>query len=223
MKCSNCGSEVSGNFCPNCGAKVEESSTTTSASAQSTPSSSTSSIDYAMLMQKKKSGKTGVIIAICVVYGIIIAAVIFFVTFFLMNRSKDSDTYSNGFSYYSEDENDYYEYEDDYDIYDEYEEWDDILDYDDDEYLYPTDRMYITVYELDELTREEVALVRNEIYARHGYTFSTEKYRDFFSQKTWYNPNPYLTDGVETEKYFNQYELENKRILVQYEKDMGWR
>lgn len=97
------------------------------------------------------------------------------------------------------------------------------LNYSNNSYLYPTDKKYITTEDLSGLTKEEVALLRNELYARHGYTFSTASYKEFFSQKSWYRPNPSLTDGAAVEKYFNQYELANKQFLVQYEKDMGWR
>jgi len=97
------------------------------------------------------------------------------------------------------------------------------LNYDADEYLYPTHEKNITKEELDMLTREEVSLVRNEIYARHGYTFSTQSYTDFFNTKDWYDPDPYLTDGAYIEDSLNFYEKTNKDFIVQYEKEMGWR
>jgi len=39
---------------------------------------------------------------------------------------------------------------------------------------------------LEMLNTEQVALARNEIYARHGHIFDTPFYRDFFLQKSWY-------------------------------------
>ncbi len=61
------------------------------------------------------------------------------------------------------------------------------------------------------LTREELigyssdtlALMRNEIYARHGYVFQKEKYRSYFGSKSWYSPNPSFNgNGLSaTEKY----------------------
>lgn len=94
---------------------------------------------------------------------------------------------------------------------------------DDEDYLYPTDSEYITEQELSLMSKEEVALIRNEIYARHGYTFSTPFYAEYFSGKDWYVPDPLLTDGAEAEKYFNEYERENKNTIVKYEQKMGWR
>ena len=38
------------------------------------------------------------------------------------------------------------------------------------------------------IPREQLRLMRNEILARHGYTFQTEDLRDYFSKKWWYKP-----------------------------------
>ncbi len=48
----------------------------------------------------------------------------------------------------------------------------------------------LTASELRGYSPSTLALIRNEIYARRGYVFSTEKYRDYFSSKMWYTPNP---------------------------------
>lgn len=37
--------------------------------------------------------------------------------------------------------------------------------------------------------------VRNEIFARHGYVFKTEKYRECFGKKKWYRPDECRIDG----------------------------
>ena len=61
----------------------------------------------------------------------------------------------------------------------------------------------LTISELYGYSPETLALIRNEIYARNGYVFSKQKYRDYFSSKLWYNPNPDFNEGVlnEIEKY----------------------
>jgi hypothetical protein len=41
-----------------------------------------------------------------------------------------------------------------------------------------------------EYVLNEVSLIRNEIYARKGYTFKNSKYQNYFSKKTWYKPDP---------------------------------
>jgi len=87
-----------------------------------------------------------------------------------------------------------------------------------DSYLFESDKYYISDYDLYGKTKDEVALIRNEIYARHGYIFSTPEYAEYFSQKSWYTPNPNFSEAL-----FNNIEKANKEFLVQYEIDRGWR
>jgi len=48
-----------------------------------------------------------------------------------------------------------------------------------------------------------LALIRNEIYARNGYVFTKQKYKDYFSTKAWYRPNVNFNESwlTEIEKY----------------------
>ncbi len=87
-----------------------------------------------------------------------------------------------------------------------------------DAYLWPSDRYYITVDDLRGYTQEGVAAIRNEIYARHGYVFQTDKWRNYFSQFSWYVPNANFSDSM-----FNDVENANIATIVDYEKSMGWR
>lgn len=43
--------------------------------------------------------------------------------------------------------------------------------------------------ELSGFNSNTLALIRNEIYARHGYIFQKQKYKDYFGSKQWYTPN----------------------------------
>lgn len=86
------------------------------------------------------------------------------------------------------------------------------------DYIYPSDREYITKEQLDGLTQEEVALLRNEIYARHGYEFRLQQYKDYFNKKSWYRPSPYFDESM-----FNSIEKANKDLIVKYETEKGWR
>lgn len=86
------------------------------------------------------------------------------------------------------------------------------------EFLFPSDSEYITNHDLVGKTKEEVALIRNEIYARHGYVFNTEAYQEYFSQKSWYEPNPDFSEAQ-----LNEIEIANKDFLVGYEESRGWR
>ncbi len=49
-------------------------------------------------------------------------------------------------------------------------------------------RMF-TRSELDYKTDEELAIIKNEIFASHGYMFTTEKWQDYFESKSWYVPS----------------------------------
>ena len=91
-----------------------------------------------------------------------------------------------------------------------------------DEYILPySDSEYISYSDLSELTKEEVALARNEIYARRGRRFSTDTIREYFESKSWYNPT-YNPDDF-PESIFNTYEKENINTIVKYEKEKGWK
>lgn len=86
------------------------------------------------------------------------------------------------------------------------------------EYLFPSDRKYISEEDLIGKEKDEVAMIRNEIYARHGYIFNKEPFKSYFESKEWYVPNKNFNDSV-----FNEIEKTNKDFLVKYEKDRGWR
>ena len=38
------------------------------------------------------------------------------------------------------------------------------------------------------LSSHELAVARNEIYARHGYIFVSDEWKDFFIDRPWYTP-----------------------------------
>lgn len=72
---------------------------------------------------------------------------------------------------------------------------------------------YLTDEEIKGLTDNELQLGINEIYARHGRKFSSEKYRSYFSEKTWYKGT--IEPDHFDERVFNQYEQENIRKLTE--------
>ncbi len=91
------------------------------------------------------------------------------------------------------------------------------------EYMLPgSDSRYITTADLDTLTKEQVKIARNEIYARHGRKFEDEQLKNYFSQFAWYNPT-IEPDDFKDESLLNKYEIANRDFIVQYEKDKGYR
>lgn len=88
-------------------------------------------------------------------------------------------------------------------------------------YYYPSNTKYITTAELDAMTPSEIRLILNEMYARHGYIFVSEQYQNYFSAKSWYRGT--TTSQDEALKYFNSYELANRKTIVDYETAHGLR
>ena len=78
---------------------------------------------------------------------------------------------------------------------------------------------YYTKKDLKGLSRWEVQLARNEIYARHGRKFTTDEIRKYFEGKDWYSG--VVEDIPDSE--LNQYEIANRDMILKYEKSKGWR
>ena len=47
---------------------------------------------------------------------------------------------------------------------------------------------YLTTSDLQGLSLDELEIARNEIYARHGYIFVSDEWKDFFINEDWYTP-----------------------------------
>ena len=64
-------------------------------------------------------------------------------------------------------------------------------DYIDGAFMLPDSDVYLfSAEELEIYSAGELALMRNEILARHGYVFQNESYREYFSAQGWYAENP---------------------------------
>lgn len=90
------------------------------------------------------------------------------------------------------------------------------------QYVLPnSDSTYLTESDLYGLTQEECRLARNELYARHGRKFDDEGLQAYFNSKDWYYG--YINPSDFTESMLNDYEIANRDLIVQYEKEMGYR
>lgn len=56
-------------------------------------------------------------------------------------------------------------------------------------FLFPSDSVLITEGELEKLDDKTVELIKNEIYARHGYIFTNRALKKYFENFNWYEPN----------------------------------
>jgi len=68
-------------------------------------------------------------------------------------------------------------------------------------------REYLGTQEISEdmlngLFIEDLRVMRNEIYARHGRIFKDRELQKYFSEQPWYKPDPEFKDEMLTEKEY---------------------
>ena len=85
------------------------------------------------------------------------------------------------------------------------------------DYIFPSDRQYITESDMAGWDQKTALLARNEIFARHGYVFQTQEIQNYFAAKSWYTPNSSY-DGSD----LSDVEKANVDTISAYEQKMGW-
>lgn len=56
-------------------------------------------------------------------------------------------------------------------------------------FIFPqSSKSYLTHNQVSALNNYELGIARNEIYARHGYTFDLAQFRNYFNSQSWYTP-----------------------------------
>ena len=89
--------------------------------------------------------------------------------------------------------------------------------YDAKDYIIPqSGTKLLTKEDIKNLSKEQLALARNEIYARHGRKFQMAEFRDYFSQKAWYKENPNYNYNNESSN-LNEIEAKNVVFLLSAE------
>ena len=83
-------------------------------------------------------------------------------------------------------------------------------------YLMPdsADR-YLEVSDIEGYSHDEIQMIINEIYAKHGREFQTQENIDYFSAQDWYEPVAGKSDE-EIANEFNAYEKANVELLCKY-------
>ena len=66
--------------------------------------------------------------------------------------------------------------------------------------------------DVENMLEEELSLMRNEIYARHGYSFKNKDMRYYFEQFDWYMPM-----GVDIRSQLTEIEAQNIDLIYEYE------
>ncbi|MGG1678242.1 YARHG domain-containing protein [Neobacillus sp. NRS-1170] len=72
-----------------------------------------------------------------------------------------------------------------------------------DHILPASDKRVMREEDITNLTKEQLRLARNEIYARHGHVFKSQDLQNYFSSKSWYHPDPSFDGSL------NEVEKEN--------------
>lgn len=74
---------------------------------------------------------------------------------------------------------------------------------------------------MEGMSAEECKLARNEIYARHGRKFNDEELQAYFDACDWYEGTIEPDDFQES--ILSETEIANKDVIVEYEKEKGYR
>ncbi|MBE5105675.1 YARHG domain-containing protein [Bacillus thuringiensis] len=71
-------------------------------------------------------------------------------------------------------------------------------------FIFPdSDIRKLTSSDLRYLSKEQLKIARNEIYARHGHIFQTKDMQVYFSKQSWYRENPYFTGKLTDIETYN--------------------
>ena len=74
---------------------------------------------------------------------------------------------------------------------------------------------YLKAADLSTLDHDYLVVVRNEIYARHGYIFGSDNLQDYFYCTDWYRPDPNFSNSS-----MNKYEKANVTLCDLYERKL---
>ena len=83
-------------------------------------------------------------------------------------------------------------------------------------YILPnSNSRYLTESDLYGLTKEQLRIARNEIYARHGRLFDSQDLQNYFNSQSWYNGR--IKPANFSESVLNQYEKANIALIQRAE------
>ena len=83
---------------------------------------------------------------------------------------------------------------------------------------YQIDKTLLTNDDIKGMSKHDLALARNEIYARHGRKFQTEEYSKYFSGKSWYSINPNYNYS-DDDSNLNSIEVKNVQFILNAERN----
>ena len=205
MYCRICGNELSEDveFCPVCGADVYPKKK----QGQIAPKLERNTTHFSDVVTQSF---ISIIISLCIGIGVYV--------FIQKKVSIAPYDAQPTVTVYDEDVDDYdEEYEDDYD--EEYEndcEEIDAQNYTSEYVIANSDTRILTEDDLLGLSKEDLRLARNEIYARHGRKFNDQYLQDYFNHCSWYQ------GIIEPEDFtLSDIEFRNKDIILAYEEKIN--
>lgn len=80
-------------------------------------------------------------------------------------------------------------------------------------YLPQSSRTLLTETDVQEMTRDDLQMAINEIYARHGRKFSSESIQNYFENQSWYNGT--VEPGEFSDSVFSETEAKNIQFLLE--------
>lgn len=84
------------------------------------------------------------------------------------------------------------------------------------QYLFDTDNKVYSASDFSGLSPEVIHIAKNEIYARHGYSFKDQDIYNYFMGQVWYSPSILPKDF--TEDIFTETEVKNLDMLNSIDK-----
>jgi uncharacterized membrane protein YvbJ len=191
MNCSKCGFQIDdgANFCPKCGSKDMQNNLLHNEKA-STSDAETTSNEIVKRENKSRSslliGIVLIIIVFSVGYGSYHFSVLKYTTASPEKSSKtplksnDNDTTKDNASLSKNEDNPVSTDKTDINKISSPEY-----------YFFPkSESEKLLDSDVSELSIENLALARNEIFARHGYVFKSDPFESYFNNKSWYKPDP---------------------------------
>lgn len=73
----------------------------------------------------------------------------------------------------------------------------------------------LTESDLSGKTKEDISMMKNGLYAHHGFIFSNENLFNYYSVYPWYNPS--ISDPTTVNRYFSEIEKFNLDFLKRHE------
>lgn len=89
------------------------------------------------------------------------------------------------------------------------------------EFVNYCDAQYFTRSDIETFDADMSLIARNAVYAHSGRKFQNERWRTYFAQYDWYFP--YIEGDDFSESMFNDYQTHNLRLILDYDKEMGYR